>query len=105
MIADLVEEAELRTERRSEGVFFASVTFVRKITQGLGAAFAGLILTVSQFPAGAQPGEVSNEVLRDFVVVYAPTLLTVWMLMILCLSMYTVDRIQHEENLKALGRG
>ena len=105
MIADLVEEAELRTERRSEGVFFASVTFVRKITQGLGAAFAGLILTVSQFPAGAQPGEVSNEVLRDFVVVYAPTLLTVWMLMILCLSMYTVDRTQHEENLKALGRG
>jgi Na+/melibiose symporter-like transporter len=105
MIADLVEEAELRTERRSEGVFFASVTFVRKITQGLGAAFAGLILTVSQFPAGATPGEVPNEVLRDFALVYAPTLLTVWMLMIFCLSMYTVDRAQHEENLKALGRG
>ena len=104
MIADLVEEAELRTERRSEGIFFASVTFVRKITQGLGAAFAGLILTFSQFPAGAIPGEVPNEVLRNFALVYAPTLLTVWMLMIFCLSMYSVDRAQHEENLKALGR-
>ena len=104
MIADLVEEAELRTERRSEGIFFASVTFVRKITQGLGAAFAGLILTVSQFPAGAIPGEVPNEVLTNFALVYAPTLLTVWMLMIFCLSIYSVDRAQHEENLKALGR-
>ena len=34
---------------------FASVTFVRKVTQGLGAAFAGVILTVSQFPVGAAP--------------------------------------------------
>lgn len=104
MIADLVEEAELRTERRNEGVFFASVTFVRKITQGLGAATAGIILTISQFPAGAQPGEVPQQVLRDFALVYAPTVLTVWMLMILCLSMYSVDRLKHEENLKALGR-
>ena len=65
MIADLVEEAELSAERRSEGILFASVTFVRKITRGLGAAFAGLILTVRQFSAGAIPGEVPNEVLTN----------------------------------------
>ena len=88
----------------TQRIFFASVTFVRKITQGLGAAFAGLILTVSQFSAGATPGEVPNEVLRDFALVYAPTRLTVWMLMVFCLSMYAVDRTKRKENLKALGR-
>ena len=92
MIADLVEEAEQRTERRNEGIFSASVTFVRKITQGLGAAFAELILTISKFSAGATPGEVPIEVLRDFALVYAPTRLTVWMLMVFCLSMYTIER-------------
>ena len=77
---------------------------MRKISQALGAAFAGLILTFSQFPVRAISGEVPNEVLRNFAFVYAPTLLTVWMLMIFCLSMYSVDRAQHEENLKALSR-
>ena len=55
MIADLVEEAEIKTQRRNEGVFFASVTFVRKVTQGIGAAVAGVLLTISQFPVGATP--------------------------------------------------
>ena len=104
MIADLVEEAEVKTQRRSEGVFFASVTFVRKVTQGLGAAFAGVILTVSQFPVGATPGDIPDSVMTDFVWIYVPTVFTVWMLMIACISMYSVDRSKHEANLEALGR-
>jgi Na+/melibiose symporter-like transporter len=104
MIADLVEEAEVKTQRRSEGVFFASVTFVRKVTQGLGAAFAGVILTVSQFPVGATPGDIPVSVMTDFVWIYVPTVFTVWMLMIACISMYSVDRSKHEANLEALGR-
>ena len=94
----------MKTQRRSEGVFFASVTFVRKVTQGLGAAFAGVILTVSQFPVGATPGDIPDSVMTDFVWIYVPTVFTVWMLMIACISMYSVDRSKHEANLAALGR-
>lgn len=36
MIADLVDQAEVRTGRRSEGVFFAAITFVKKTVLGLG---------------------------------------------------------------------
>ena len=59
MIADLVEDAEVRTNKRSEGVFFASVTFIRKTTQGIGVVAAGLLLTFTQFQ-GATPDQIAG---------------------------------------------
>jgi GPH family glycoside/pentoside/hexuronide:cation symporter len=102
MIADLVEEAEIKTQRRNEGVFFASVTFVRKVTQGIGAAVAGVLLTISQFPVGATPDQVPESVLATFGWLYVPVIFGLWMIMIACLSLYSVDRKKHEANLKAL---
>jgi Na+/melibiose symporter-like transporter len=104
MIADLVEEAEIKTQRRSEGVFFASVTFVRKVTQGIGAAVAGVLLTVSQFPAGATPDQVPEAVLTTFGWLYVPVIFGLWMIMIACLSLYSVDRHRHEANLETLAK-
>ena len=104
MIADLVEEAEIKTQRRSEGVFFASVTFVRKVTQGIGAAVAGVLLTISQFPAGATPDQVPEAVLTTFGWLYVPVIFGLWMIMIACLSLYSVDRHRHEANLETLAK-
>lgn len=104
MIADLVEEAEIKTQRRNEGVFFASVTFVRKVTQGIGAAVAGVLLTISQFPVGATPDQVPETVLNTFGWLYVPTIFGLWMIMIACLSLYSVDRKKHEANLKTLAQ-
>ena len=104
MIADLVEEAEIKTQRRSEGVFFASVTFVRKVTQGIGAAVAGVLLTISQFPAGATPDQVPEAVLTTFGWFYVPVIFGLWMIMIACLSLYSVDRSAHEANLETLAK-
>ena len=104
MIADLVEEAEIKTQRRNEGVFFASVTFVRKVTQGIGAAVAGVLLTISQFPVGATPDQVPESVLTTFGWLYVPVLFGLWMVMIACLSLYSVDRKKHEANLETLAQ-
>lgn len=104
MIADLVEDSEIRTARRSEGVFFASVTFVRKVVQGFGAMMAATILTLSEFPVGATPGTVPEEALITFALYYVPTVFTVWMLMIFSISFYQVDREKHQQNLQSLGR-
>ncbi|MEE3019268.1 MAG: MFS transporter, partial [Pseudomonadota bacterium] len=102
MIADLVEEAEIKTKRRNEGVFFASVTFVRKVTQGIGAAVAGVLLTISQFPVGATPDQVPESVLNSFGWLYVPVIFSLWMIMIASLSLYSVDRQKHEQNLATL---
>ena len=104
MIADLVEEAEIKTQRRTEGVFFASVTFVRKVTQGIGAAVAGVLLTISQFPVGATPDQVPESVLTTFGWLYVPVIFGLWMIMIACLSLYSVDRKKHEANLETLAQ-
>lgn len=104
MIADAVEESELKTQRRSEGVFFAAISFSRKVVQGLGVVSATIILTLAQFPTGAAPGEVADEVVRDLGLYYAPTVFIVWMIMIAFLRLYRIDRAAHQANLDELER-
>jgi len=102
MIADLVEQAELKTGRRSEGVFFAAVTFIRKMVQGLGVLVAGFVLALAQFPAGAAPGQVSDETLWRLGAYYVPTILVLWMAMMAVISTYKLSRAEHEDNLRKL---
>ncbi len=102
MIADLVEDAELKTGRRNEGVFFAAISFTRKFVEGSGIFLASIILALIAFPVGVPPSEVSDEALFRLGTFYAPTLFTLWMVMLACLSLYRIDRATHEANLAAL---
>lgn len=102
MVADLVEQSELRTSRRSEGVFFAAITFIRKSVQGLGVTAAAFVLSVAAFPIGAVPGAVSEDALWRLGATYSPAILVIWLLMIACISQYRLDRAQHEDNLRRL---
>ena len=74
MIADLVEDGEIRTKRRSEGVLFAATTFTRKTVQGFGVLAATAVLTVAQFPKGVAPGQVPDDAVFRLGLYYAPTL-------------------------------
>jgi len=80
------------------------MTFVKKFVQGFGVVMATTILTLVQFPVGVAPGSVPEEILFRLGALYVPTVVTVWMLMIFCISHYEVDRDKHKANLKALGR-
>jgi Na+/melibiose symporter-like transporter len=102
MIADLVEQAELKTGRRSEGIFFAAVTFTRKSVQGLGVLAASAVLALAQFPKGATQAEVDAETAWRLGAWYAPTILLFYMAMMLVISTYRLDRAGHEENLRKL---
>ena len=102
MVADLVEQAELRTGRRSEGLFFAAIAFVRKAVQGLGLIAASLILTLAAFPVGARPDQVSGEAVTRLATLYVPTVLALWLGMIAVISRYRLSREDHESNLRQL---
>jgi Na+/melibiose symporter-like transporter len=104
MIADLVELSEVKTGRRSEGVFFASMTFVKKCVQGFGIVMATTILTIANFPVSVAPGSVPADALFRLGALYVPAVVTVWMLMILCISFYQIDRNKHNANLAMLQR-
>ena len=73
MIADVVEDAELKTGRRQEGLFFAAIAFAAKSTTGLGIFAAGLIVGAIRFPTGAKPGTIDPEIIRNLGLVYVPT--------------------------------
>lgn len=102
MIADVVEDSEVRTGRRSEGLFFAASGFVAKVVSGAGLFIAGLLLKFVHFPALARPGHIGGEVLRNLVLVYVPVHGGLYVIAIGFLAAYKINRATHEANLKRI---
>lgn len=102
MVADLVEANQIKTGRRNEGVYYAAVTFTRKTTQGIGVLLAGLILSAVAFPEGADPSDVPVDKLWSLGAFYAPAMLILYGVGLLCLTRYRIDKHQHEANVAAL---
>jgi Na+/melibiose symporter-like transporter len=105
MIADVVEDSELKTGRRSEGIFFAANSFAQKAVNGLGVVVAGQILAFIQFPTGAKPGEVPESTLIELALIFTPVLWFFYFASIAVLSMYQINREAHTENLRRLASG
>ena len=103
MISDLVEQNEVKTGRRSEGVFFAANTFIMKVTVGLGLMAAALLLDLAQFPSGVAPDEVPDSALQTLGWWYVPAICVLRLMMIASILPYAVSRESHEENLRKLG--
>ena len=102
MMADLVEQAEIKTGRRSEGIFFAASAFIRKVVGGLGLTAATFVLTLAGLQAGADPSQVSEETLFRLGLFYVPVILALWMTMLAVMMTYTITRDGHEANLRTL---
>ena len=102
MIADVVEDSELRTGRRSEGIFFAANSFAQKAVNGLGVVVAGQILAYIQFPTQAKPGDIPQGTLFELAYLYIPVLLMFYLSALATLSLYQINRADHSANLRRL---
>ena len=102
MISDVVEDSELTTGRRSEGLFFAANSLAQKAVSGTGPLIVGLMLTVVHFPARAQPGHVPAQVLRHLGMLYVPIYVLPYLIAIGFFSAYRISRSTHEDNLRRL---
>ena len=105
MIADLVEQSELKTGRRSEGVFFAANTFIQKMVSGVGVMAAALVLALAGFPANATPSEVTEDVLQRLGWWYIPAMTLLRLAMLAALALYSLNRATHADNLRKLAAG
>ena len=63
MMADLVEQAQLKTGRRAEGVFFSATSFTQTLVSGVGVTAAGFVLAAAAFPTGADPSPAYTDAL------------------------------------------
>ena len=104
MLTDVVEEHELRTRKRSEGLLTAATTLIQKSMSGVGVLASGLLLTVVHFPRNARPGSVAPALLRDLILLYIPLLTALGILSLLLLARYPIDQETHERNLRLLDR-
>lgn len=102
MIADVVEDNEVRTGRRSEGLLFSADNFFKKLVSGVGVLMAGLILTAIAFPEQARRGAVDPEILRNMAMLYVPMSVSLFAGAMVSLALYTIDKTQHDENLRKL---
>jgi GPH family glycoside/pentoside/hexuronide:cation symporter len=102
MIADVVEDSELKTGRRQEGVFFAAIAFAAKATTGFGILASGTIIGAIAFPAGAKPGTVDPEIIRHLGQIYVPTQIVLYGVATLLLLGYGISRASHQDTLRKL---
>lgn len=102
MIADVVEDSQVRTGRRAEGVFFAANTFVVKCVSGIGLFASTGILALAGFPRRAEQGAVAADVLRNLVFLYVGALTVLVLAAIACVLAYRITRGVHEANLRRL---
>jgi len=102
MLADVVEENEMKTGRREEGLFFAARTFAAKATSGIGALFAGVALDLIHFPRSAAPGSVSHDVIFNLGLIYGPSLMIFYFLALWCMTHYRIGRRDHGDRVQSL---
>lgn len=102
MLADVVEDSEMRTGRRSEGVFFAGGFFVQKCTSGIGIFVCGLILAAAGFPAKAVPGQVPVATLDRLTLIYAGAVLVCSALAAFFYYRFPFGRAEHQLRMERL---
>ena len=102
MITDVVEDSQLKTGRRSEGLFSAAIAFVAKSTSGFGVLLSGLLIDYVHFPAHASPTTIDPEVMRNLLFIYMPLQIALFTISLLCITRYRIDQTAHEQNLVRL---
>ncbi len=101
MVADVVEESELATGRRSEGVFFAARSFIDKSVSGLGIMLSALLIAWIGRPGEGDPGERA-AMIAGLGAGYAVGAVVLYSVAIACYSRYRISRAGHADNLQKL---
>lgn len=103
MVADTIDEQELRTGQRQEGVFSAAIGFSAKAISGLGILFAGLLLDlVIGFPRDATPDTLADPVVTRLGMVMGYLLPFLYFLPLSLIRTYALTRQRHSEILDQL---
>ena len=102
MIADIVEEVQVKTSKRSEGLLFAADTFLQKLISGFASILPGIFLELVAFPPKADPKTLDPQIMRDLFKVYLPVLTVLHLVAFYFFWSYRITRAQHVENVKRL---
>ena len=105
MVADVVDEHELITGLRQEGIFFSSVSFSNKMTSGIGTVAAGFALALIDWPTGAAvqtAADIAPETIVWLGLIYGPIVSGFALVSAYCYSKYGLNRQRHAEIVEEL---
>lgn len=102
MVADIVEASQIQTGRRSEGVFSAGWFFTQKCGTGIGIFVSGMILSISDFPKKAVPGQVSATTIDSLFLSYIIAVAILATAAAIIFRKFPIGRGDHQERLRQL---
>ncbi|MBT3831763.1 MAG: hypothetical protein HOB98_13785 [Gammaproteobacteria bacterium] len=102
MMADVVEDSELKTQRRSEGLFYAARGFAAKAVSAGGIIGAGSIVSLVGLDGITSLGDVTNEIRMDLATLFLPIYCGLYVLGLVIVSKYRITRADHDEHLQQL---
>jgi glycoside/pentoside/hexuronide:cation symporter, GPH family len=104
LLADIVDEQELATGKRQEGVVFAIGFFSSKFVGAFAYLIAGPFLDLIGLQAGAQPGEVSSTVIWGLGLIIGPGLAIIMLLPMWMSYKVNMSHARHLEVRQALSQ-
>ena len=103
MIGDIVDENELLTGERQEGLFFSARAFFAKASNSVGHFFAGLMLEYYvRLPQQAIPGELDADIIMRLGITAGPIMGVAAIFSLLIYNLYNLDRERHQQILREL---
>jgi Na+/melibiose symporter-like transporter len=104
MMADVVEDSEVKTSRRSEGLFYAARSFAGKAVSALGIVLAGSIVSLVGMDGIKSVADMTDTMRADLASFFLPAYCGLYFLAIYLISRYRIDRDAHNENLATLAQ-
>ena len=104
MMADIVEESEIDTSRRSEGLFYSARGFGSKAISAGGIVFAGTIVSLVGLGGLESAADMTMDARVHLALLFLPLYCGLNFVAISFISMYRIDRDEHAENLRTLAQ-
>lgn len=97
MIADAIDEHELRFGQRCEGLYYSAIVFSSKAAVGIGSLIAGFILAAVGIGGGSGAQEVSESSATLLGLVWGPGHGLAFLFCLVPIFLYALDRKRHGE--------
>lgn len=102
MMADVVEDSEIATARRSEGLFYAARGFAGKAISAGGIVGAGTIVSLVGLDGITDVSQVTREIRLDLATFFLPLYCGLNLVALYIVSTYRISRDDHNANLQTL---
>lgn len=107
MMADSVDEHELATGNRQEGMFFAASSVAAKAPFGIGSFVGGLALNLIDWPTGPDirtAADIDPDAIVQLGLLVGPGIGVAALISLWCFAFYRLSRDRHARILEQLAR-